>query len=528
MSNKILLEAGGGEYRARWGGWKAKEDPYTGNLVKMVEQCTAGCAGNGSIPGLIYRSQSNDLFVSGRNLNHIIMWRGSFSYVTGAHSFKAGYMANRLSDLREANRAPNGLDYRVNNGVPNQLTMWINNYQQDVYMRGDGYYAQEQWTLKRLTLQGAIRYDRAWSWAPEQTEGPAQFLPTPISFPRTPIASTPSTTSRRASAAAYDLFGDGKTALKTTFGRYLEAALTAGTYTRGNPTSRIIQSVNRAWTDANSNFRPDCNLLDPNAQDLRATGGDFCGAFSNRNFGTTTFSNTIDPDILKGWGVRPSDWNLGVSIQREVLPRTSVEVGYFWRWFQGFAVTDNLAVSPADFDSFSVDRAVRPATAGRRRLHRVGPLQRQARVLRPDQQLHHLLGQVRRPVRQIQRPGHHRQRAADARSHHPGRLQRRADHGGQLRGEGEAAGDLAARPVLPRRDGVSPALQVVRLLQRAQDRRPVRPDVHEQAGPAGELCRHADRQRRHAASQLHRVQRHRRSSRSAGRSPATPPTSPST
>jgi hypothetical protein len=155
-------------------------------------------------------------------------------------------------------------------------------------------------------------------------------------------------------AATYDLFGDGKTALKATLGKYLEAALTSGTYIRGNPTSRIIQSVNRAWTDANGDFRADCNLLDGTAQDLRASDGDFCGAFSNRNFGTTIFTNTIDPDILQGWGVRPSDWNLGLSVQREVLPRTSVEVGYFWRWFRGFAVTDNLAVTPAEFDSFSV------------------------------------------------------------------------------------------------------------------------------------------------------------------------------
>jgi len=220
-------------------------------------------------------------------------------------------------------------------------------------MRGDGYYAQEQWTRKRLTLQGAIRYDRAWSWAPEQTEGPVQFLPTPISFPKTEIANAFNDITPRM-AATYDLFGDGKTALKATLGKYLEAALTSGTYVRGNPTSRIIQSVNRAWTDANGNFRADCNLLDGTAQDLRASGGDFCGAFSNRNFGTTTFTNTIDPDILKGWGVRPSDWNLGLSIQREVLPRTSVEVGYFWRWFRGFAVTDNLAVTPAEFDPFSV------------------------------------------------------------------------------------------------------------------------------------------------------------------------------
>ena len=77
-------------------------------------------------------------------------------------------------------------------------------------------------------------------------------------------------------------------------------------------------------------------------------------ASSNLNFGTSTFINTIDPEILQGWGVRPSDWNWGVSVQHEVLPRTSVEVGFFHREFFGFAVMDNLAVSPSDFTPFSI------------------------------------------------------------------------------------------------------------------------------------------------------------------------------
>ena len=50
VSNRVLLEFGAGEYHARWGGCKAKEDPYTGDLIRMVEQCTAGCAVNGEHP----------------------------------------------------------------------------------------------------------------------------------------------------------------------------------------------------------------------------------------------------------------------------------------------------------------------------------------------------------------------------------------------------------------------------------------------------------------------------------------------
>ena len=39
-------------------------------------------------------------------------------------------------------------------------------------MRYDAFYAQDQWTHGRLTLQGAVRYDHAWSWFPEVTVGP--------------------------------------------------------------------------------------------------------------------------------------------------------------------------------------------------------------------------------------------------------------------------------------------------------------------------------------------------------------------
>ena len=51
----------------------------------------------------------------------------------------------------------------------------------------------------------------------------------------------------------------------------------------------------------------------------------------------------INPDILHGWGVRPSDWQFGASVQHEILPRVSVEVGYNRRWFNGFTVTDKEA-----------------------------------------------------------------------------------------------------------------------------------------------------------------------------------------
>jgi hypothetical protein len=75
---------------------------------------------------------------------------------------------------------------------------------------------------------------------------------------------------------------------------------------------------------------------------------------SNVNFGKPVFSDTYDPDLLNGWGRRPEDWSVSAIVQHQILPRASLEVGYYRRWWGNFSVTDNRAVSASDFDTFSV------------------------------------------------------------------------------------------------------------------------------------------------------------------------------
>ena len=98
-------------------------------------------------------------------------------------------------------------------------------------------------------------------------------------------------------SAVYDLFGNGTTAVKMTLGKYLEAQET-GTFGEGlNKARRMASSTNRSWNDANRNFVPDCDLLNPVAN------GE-CGAYSNANFGRNVYSETFDPEMLTGWGQR--------------------------------------------------------------------------------------------------------------------------------------------------------------------------------------------------------------------------------
>jgi hypothetical protein len=206
-----------------------------------------------------------------------------------------------------------------------------------------------------------LRFDRASSWFPEQQEGPSRFLPTAIVIPKTRgIDSYTDLTPRF--GAVYDVRGDGKTAVKVTLGKYLEGIGVSGNYAATNPTLRMPQTtpafgtagVTRAWTDANHNFVPDCDLTNPGAQNLQASGGDICGVLSNVNFGRNVLTNTFDQRLLSGWSVRPSDWDLALSFQQQLGARSSVDVTYNRRSFRGFTVVDNLALQSSDLTPFDV------------------------------------------------------------------------------------------------------------------------------------------------------------------------------
>ena len=171
-------------------------------------------------------------------------------------------------------------------------------------------------------------------------------------------------------------------------GKYLQGASVGNLLPNANPSLRIPggalagfanPSVTRTWSDTNGNFIPDCDLSNPLAQSPLTTGSiDTCAQISDLRFGSNQFiSANIDPALTHGWGVRPSDWSFGASIQQEIFPRASVEVGYYRRWFTMFTtggtVTDNLNVGSNDLTPFLRDRSERFPSAGRWRAT-IGPL----------------------------------------------------------------------------------------------------------------------------------------------------------
>ena len=350
-TNRMLFEAGFGAYQSPFG---PRESPgnATRGLARVTEQCAAGCSANGGIPNLTYRSAN-----WGHSWDAQYTWRGSVSYVTGAHNLKVGYGGVALvSDLQNHTNDLN-LVYRLNNGVPNQLTQTLLPYTISYRTRNASFYVQDQWTLGRMTLQGALRFDRNWSFSPEQSIPASAFLASPLRFPETAGVNAYKDISPRG-GIAYDVFGNGKTAVKINFGKYLEPTSNNNNYTLSNPITRIATTTTRTWTDANQNFVPECDLRSPLAN------GE-CAAGSANTFGTATQTTAaIDPKILTGWSVRSNDWQIGASVQQQILPRVSVEAGYFRRWLNNFSVTDNLLVGSGDFTPFSIPAPADPRLPG--------------------------------------------------------------------------------------------------------------------------------------------------------------------
>ena len=377
LSSRTLVEAGYSRFRydyARFG--MAAPDGLL-DLIPVTE--TTGIYGR---PQFSYRGVFDPLdfgFNDNQALNS--SWRASASYVTGAHNIKVGYAGSFMEVHNGRVPSRTQLRYTFNANAPaatpctvqggNRLCPVSVSYflspRWDQHDRTSttALYAQDQWTIGRLTLQGALRYDRAWSWAPADGNGTTQtsrFNPQPITFERTVSVRGYNDVTPRF-GVAYDLFGDGRTALKLQGGKYVEAATADAIYSSNNPAARIVTRIGsggaaaRGWTDGNQNFEVDCDLLNPAAQNNLGSGGDSCLAvgglglnFGNANPNTTT----INPNILGGWGVRPYDWQIGVSMQHELVPRVSVEAAYNRRWWGNFFVTDNVLTTAADYEAYSL------------------------------------------------------------------------------------------------------------------------------------------------------------------------------
>ena len=137
-----------------------------------------------------------------------------------------------------------------------------------------------------------------------------------------------------APGGSYDLFGNGKTALKANASKYIASAA-AGYAANFNGMTYSTQT--RAWLDLDANR----SILDANGniQFNEVIGG-------TSNFGQIT--SRPDPDLKRG-----HNWEYSASVQHE-LWRLSVIAGFYRRQFYNLDIIDNPNLSLTDWTSFTI------------------------------------------------------------------------------------------------------------------------------------------------------------------------------
>jgi hypothetical protein len=349
VNNKLLLEAGYNAFRYQPIFGHPAPDAIT-NLIPVTEQSNAVNPATGlryaPVGNFRYRGVESWGPATGKTDDIL----ASASYVTGAMNAKIGYQFRRLDLLDKDQANQTQLGYRFNQGVPNAVSYYLPDFGRRTITSTQSLFLQDSWTMRQLTVQGAIRYDRASSYAPAELNGTpnTSFLnPQPITIQRTPGVNAYNDITPRV-GIAYDLRGDGRTAVKFNWGRYLAYAANDSPYTSTNPGATVVRNVSgatiRGWTDNDRDFVVDCDLLNPSAQSPATGAVDTCAAASGTavNFGKLGAATQVDPAVLSGWGVRPHDYQTTIGVQHELMPRVSADFSYTHRTFDSFFVTDDL------------------------------------------------------------------------------------------------------------------------------------------------------------------------------------------
>jgi len=257
------------------------------------------------------------------------------AYITGSHSFKAG-IALRQGKSNKYSFINQNVSYTFLSQKPSVITYWAGPYAYSLDQDTTAIFGQDQWTLGGLTLNLGVRYDGLVGSVPPQHLDAGPYVPA-RDFDAVKDVPNWKDISPRI-GAAYDIFRNGKSAVKFAIGRYVNFEPAGGITLANNPVNAMVTSATRTWTD-NGDFIPQESELGP---------------LSDAAFGTTRITTRYADDVLHGWGTRGYSWQGNISWQQQLREGVALNVGYFRTWYGNFTVTDNLAVTPNDFDPYCI------------------------------------------------------------------------------------------------------------------------------------------------------------------------------
>ena len=295
---------------------------------------------------------------------------GSTSYVTGAHNFKVGFTQSygsmrrarsnngNLNQSYAASPDPYGrtVDFVTSDhfafqpGSGNMAgaadSVLIYNYPISTSTTLDynyGIYAQDSWTVDRLTLNYGARVDFAQMSIPEQTKPGGRFV-AEVPFPEVPLPAFGPDFSPRLSVA-YDLFGNAKTALKASFGRYYQSVgyIFPEAYTNAAPLTE-----RRDWFD--QHLTPDGKAIS-GTNPYGTNGDDIAQDWEIGSPVSSTFGLARGRDAPEENFQRMRNDVITVQLQQEVADGISLSAEFNRRYYSDISTGNNLARTAADFGS---------------------------------------------------------------------------------------------------------------------------------------------------------------------------------
>jgi hypothetical protein len=348
LSPRLLFEGGWGLYNVEWDYTNQPDVPIT--TFRVNDQTT----------GRTFAAPASQQ----RNISSLHSYTAKLSWVTGTHTLSGGLNGN-LGSYQVITTRGNGdisLVRYGNIGIgspgadetgygPNQVTL---NLPTDNYNKIDGdngFWVTDRMTYKRATITAGLRFD--WFLG---SVGDSAILPNTWAPSATyqGFGDSPNWTDLSPRLGfAYDLFGNGKTALKVGASKYLNAE-TVNTAGSVNPINTLTSSQSLTWTDNNGDhtiFNPDGTVQDRDMPNGNPSQNELAPIPPSSTFGQLVPSTTItEPRVRDGFGVRGHSWEFSGGVQHELLPRVSVSFNYYYRPTNLNDVsTDNINIGPSNY-----------------------------------------------------------------------------------------------------------------------------------------------------------------------------------
>ena len=355
LTSKILIEAGYSTAYQHWTGFVQPQIDYkryladgtTYNPLWLANGTRTDTALNVN-PLCAYTFGCTTWISEGQDqrtedTRHVVI--GAMSYVTGTHNIKFGVQdsfgpvhvyQDQQADLTEA----------YSSGKPSSVTVFTTPAFTSVHVNYDlGYYVQDAWTIKRLTLNPGLRVENFNAQIDAVALPAGRFVPARY-FPV--VKNVPNWKNNLAPrfSAAYDVFGDGKTAVKFGWSKYWEPQ-TGGFPNRYAPGS---QTETRNWFDCDINAAGTaCSGVNLATNSDGIAQANEIGPSKSTTFGVRQ-DRTFDPSLK-----RQSNIETMLSVSHQLTSKVSVTAGYYHRTFQNINITQRTNINTAtDYTSFTV------------------------------------------------------------------------------------------------------------------------------------------------------------------------------